>query len=153
MTHKAFRGKPKKQSLWNIIKKFFWKNRFRFGTILLLIIVSLSAILGVAFLFLDYSQYLGYSISQEEVVIDVVGKDTKDLIRRRCTIPGPDRGCAVYQTITNTLFIITTSNEQFHTEAKIYYQLEAGEKYKVVVIGWPSSILPPRRLSEIIEER
>ncbi len=80
----------------------------------------------------------------------MVEKETNDLIRRRCTIAGPNGGCAVFETYTQTQYIIVTSSEKFHTEAELYEQIEVGDKYKVRIVGWES--LPPRQIISLVEE-
>jgi hypothetical protein len=134
------------------IQTFLWKHRGKLISTFMVTLVGIPILFGGAFFLLQHTQTVGYLISQEEETVKVTAKETKDLQRRRCTVPGPNGGCAAYEIITNTLYIIVTPTETFFTEAELYHQFEIGREYPVILTGWHNSALPPRRISKVIKE-
>lgn len=91
---------------------------------------------------------LSYWIFQKEMTIMVVDKRTEETRYQECVSFDPESGCRRHRTVTNTLYFIVTSSEDFDIEAELYDEIETGRTYRVLVSGWAGSILP-RRITEI----
>lgn len=133
------------------IKKFLWRHRGKLWPTIMISLVGIPVLIGGTFLLLAFGQSLGHYVSQEEVKVEVVDKETEDLIRRRCTVQA-EEGCAVYEVITDTRYIVLTSAGTFFTKGGVYDQLEVGEEYNLVVTGWRGSVFSPRRIRGLAGE-